>query len=467
MPRVTVVITCFNYGAYVEEAARSVLAQTLTDLELLIIDDGSTDDSVAIARRVAASDPRVTVIAQENSGQPAIPRNRAVAQGRGEYVVCLDADDRLHPEMLARCAVVLDADPAAGMANPRLQEFGDSAQRHQQHDFSIERLRAGNVYPCTTMFRRVAWEAAGHYSTNVRGYEDWDLWLGIAEAGWTARAAAGALFYYRKHGAGVYSEASGGDQRLKARVVLNRSGLYSDAQLAWARGVLAGDPAALAVEHALGFVPELPDPPRPVTIARDRRERADWHLLAGDLESPLPGRDVEATLRLADRLGYTALRAGETLVARRRATDPVVFPVPLFPAGAGAAERADALAAALEHLVLATRRGAERSGLEEARRVAILAFGDELVAAPELLSAYARTFTGADDVTLVIATADPGALLAAVATAGLDGDGSPDMLALATAPPGVDAIFSRRPVAAAAPRFDDASLPALRALAAA
>src|SRR3954447_25519860 len=141
MPRVTVVITCFNYGPYLEQAARSVLDQTFADLEVLIVEDGSTDDSLAVARAVEAGDPRVEVLAQENSGQPAIPRNRAIERARGEYVVCLDADDLLEREMVARCAAVLDGEPLAGMANPQLQEFDGGDVRHRQHDWSIETLR--------------------------------------------------------------------------------------------------------------------------------------------------------------------------------------------------------------------------------------------------------------------------------------------------------------------------------------
>jgi hypothetical protein len=475
MPRVTVVITCFNYGAYLEQAARSVLDQTFGDLEVLIVDDGSTDDSLAVARAVAACDPRVEVLAQENSGQPAIPRNRAIERAGGEYVVCLDADDLLEPEMVARCAAVLDGEPLAGMANPQLQEFDGGDVRHRQHDWSVETLRRGNVYPCTTMFRRAAWAAAGGYSTNVRGYEDWDLWLGIAEAGWEARPAPGALFFYRRHGTGVYAQATGRDLDLKAQVVLNRAGLYTDAQVAWARGVLAGEPRALAVEHAFGFVPDLRDPAGPVTVSRDRRARTGWHLLAeGELESPFPGRSLAEALTLVDRLGYTAVRCGDALAARKRATDPVVFPVPFFGADAGPAQRAAALGAALEHLAGAgalrhavVDHRARRAGseLNAARRVAILAFGDELVAEPDLLTAYATAVDDGDDVTLVVATTDAGALVAAVGAAGLNGAGSPDMLAVAGVPAGVDAIFSRRPGAAGAPRFDDTSLDALRALA--
>ena len=111
----------------------------------------------------------------------------------------------------------------------------------------------------------------------------------------------------------------------------------------------------------------------------------------------------------------------------------------------------------------ALERAAGRAGLEDARRVAILAFADELIADPSLLRAYGSVVSGADDATLVIVTADPGALLPAVSAAGLDDDGSADLLAVEAAPAGVDAVFSRREHGGL-PRYDETSLDGLRAL---
>jgi len=535
-PVVSVVIACFNYAHTLPDAVASVLGQSLTDLELTIVDDGSTDDSLAVAQSLA-TDPRVTVIGQENSGQPAIPRNRAISAARGRYVVSLDADDMLAPDVLEIGVATLEADAGAGFAYPQQQDFGISDQLHQHLDFSLDRLKRFNYLPSATMFRRAAWEAAGGYNLNVRGYEDWDLWLGIAEAGFTGRPARGALWYYRKHGGGVYAEVKGGDQVLKATVVLNRQGLYGDGIVAWARGVLAGDPAALALPSNTGVVPDVADA-GPLTVSRDETERADWYLAFDDVEGPWPGRSLEAALEVADRLGYTRVHAGGVEVARKRGTDPRVAPIPFFRAGADDASRVAALADALEDIAVvhavrgdttldaartaahvgvpagevaalvaeaqalmrsgdpvpveraatlarlagilrrdralagdpagaaraaALERAAARAGLEDARRVAILAFADELIADPSLLRAYGSVVSGADDATLVIVTADSDALVVAVGAAGLDGDDAADLLAVETAPPGVDAVLSRREQGGL-PRYDDTSLDGLRAL---
>jgi Glycosyl transferase family 2 len=538
-PVVSVVIACFNYAHTLPDAVSSVLGQTLSDFELTIVDDGSTDDSLAVARGLAL-DPRVSVVAQENSGQPAIPRNRAISAARGRFVVSLDADDKLAPDALAIGAATLDTDDRAGLAYPQQQDFGLSDQLHPHLDWSLDRIKRFNHLPSATMFRRAAWEAAGGYNLNVRGYEDWDLWLGIAEAGFVGRPAHGALWYYRKHGAGVYAESKDRDQALKAQVVVNRAGLYGDGIVAWARGVLAGDPAALALPHNFAVVPDVPDPPGPLRVARDHAERADWYVDADDLEGPWPGRPLIESLAMVDRLGYTRVQAGGSEVARKRGTDPRVAPIPFFLAGDSDSRRAEALAAALEDLATvhavrgdtsldagrtaavlgvspsevaglvseaqelmrsggdgpvpvgraqalgrlagllrrdralagdvagaeraaALERAAARAGLEDARRIAILAFADELIADPSLLRAYGSAVSSEDDATLVIVTRDADALVAAVGAAGLDGTGSPDLLAVDAQPAGADAVFSRREHDGL-PRYDETSLGGLQAL---
>lgn len=535
-PAVTAVITCFNYGRWLPESVGSVLGQTFTDFELIIADDGSTDESLAVARGLAAGDDRITVLTQPNSGQPAIPRNLAIGQARGRYIVCLDADDRLGPNVLERCVAVLDADPHAGLAWAQLQEFGDSDRLHPHLDWSLDRLTSWNFLPCTTMFPRAAWEAAGGYNTNVRGFEDWDLWLGIAEAGFAGRAAHGAAWYYRIHGAGLYHASKDNDQLRKAQIAVNRPGVFSDAVLEWARGVLAEDPGALAVPHELGHFPLLFEVPHLPSIARDRGERADWYVDVDGLEGPWPERTLAEALATIEALGYTRVHLDGLEVARKRATDPVVCPLPFFGGGPQPEERARALAAALEDLLVvgalraggqfdtvrtaaylgvsplalsdlfseaqslsraagpvpveraetlgrvaavlraahavagdaeglagaaALARSATRAGLEQARSVAVLAFSDELVADPALLEAYGAAVSGDDDITLVIVTADPEPLIEAVAAAGLDGEGTADLIAVDAAPPGVHALLSRREHGGL-PRYDETSLQALR-----
>lgn len=101
-PRITVVVAAYQAAATIERSLESVLAQTLTDLEVIVVDDGSTDDTVARVQRIAARDPRVRLIVQPRNGGPAVARNTALQAARGRWVTPVDADDAILPQRLER-----------------------------------------------------------------------------------------------------------------------------------------------------------------------------------------------------------------------------------------------------------------------------------------------------------------------------------------------------------------------------
>ena len=162
-PTVTVLMTLHNKGPYVEEAVRSVLASTFTDLELLVVDDASTDDGVAVVKRI--SDPRIRILESAvNTGRPAAA-NRGYAAARGRYVAVLDADDRMHPERLAKQVAYLEAHPEVGVVGSWLQQFG---ARSLVHRFPATDAEARALTPFgmpvsygTCMLRRAVLEAHG------------------------------------------------------------------------------------------------------------------------------------------------------------------------------------------------------------------------------------------------------------------------------------------------------------------
>ena len=281
-PRVSVVIPCFNYGRYLADAVESTLASSLREIEIIIVDDGSTDDSREVGHRLIDDHPEAAIqlIAQPNCGAPGQVRNVGIARARGEYILCLDADDKVHPEFLRACAAALDAAPGAGIAYADFQMFDETDTLQQPPPSWNSRVECDcNFVGSASMFRRRAWEQVGGYETDLAmvGYEDWDFWVGCVEQGWTGVKAPGALWYYRVHGGSIYSTHVRRDQELKARIVLKHAALYSEDQRRWASAILAGDPHAAQVGTRAGWMPVFAAAPpvaaavTPAAIAGARR----------------------------------------------------------------------------------------------------------------------------------------------------------------------------------------------------
>jgi glycosyltransferase involved in cell wall biosynthesis len=209
-PRVSIVIPCYNYARYVEEAISTAVVQRLPDgsmPEIIVVNDGSTDDSSRVARQALHSLSRGVpwrVIDQENSGVAAA-RNAGIAQARGEYVVCLDADDRIEPKFVDTCTRALDGDRSLGIVFTSLQMLnaegikGSVTAWPDGYDFDIM-ARQSNQVPTCCMFRRVAWERAGGFRAQYSPAEDAELWTRIGALGWRAQhCSKEPLFLYRLH----------------------------------------------------------------------------------------------------------------------------------------------------------------------------------------------------------------------------------------------------------------------------
>jgi glycosyltransferase involved in cell wall biosynthesis len=178
--RASVVIPCFNYGHYLAEAVQSVCAQTLPEHEVIIVDDGSTDDTREVAQRLIQAYPEssIALIAQDNSGSPGIARNAGVKAARGDYVVCLDADDLLDRDYLRLCAQALDAHPEAAIAYSDFHLFGNEDRVQQPPPWDTRTELDCNFLGVAAMFRREGWTQVGGYDSEI-GYEDWDFWVAL------------------------------------------------------------------------------------------------------------------------------------------------------------------------------------------------------------------------------------------------------------------------------------------------
>jgi glycosyltransferase involved in cell wall biosynthesis len=197
-PRVTVMIPCHNLGAYLDEAVDSVLAQTFQDFDIIVVDDGSTDEGT---RRLLASydRPRTRVIrSAENRGLPAA-RNLALKQTRALYICALDADDRLAPACLEKSVRVLDDDPSVAFASHWVRTFGDEEREWTPERCDLAAVLDMNTINGAALTRRDAILAVGGWDEAMRdGCEDWDLWLRLLERGFRGTIIPEVLFHYRR-----------------------------------------------------------------------------------------------------------------------------------------------------------------------------------------------------------------------------------------------------------------------------
>ncbi len=240
-PKVSVIIPCYNYGKYLLETVESVLKQTYKDFEVIIINDGSPDNTREVAEGLISQNPEFSIrlINQRNSGQPAISRNRGIAAAYGEYILPLDGDDMIAPEYLEEAVRILDNDPDVDLVYPdQLHIYPDKTRIYGFGDWDPAKLARENYLPYCSMYRKSVWEEVGGYRTNVVGYEDWDFWIGCAENGLQGCRLPKPYFIYRRHESGLYNTTEDRDELLRAQIKLNHPVLYSEAEIREAEIIL-------------------------------------------------------------------------------------------------------------------------------------------------------------------------------------------------------------------------------------
>ncbi len=214
-PLVSIIIPCHNQGRYLAEAVSSSLDQTYRNVEILVVDDGSTDDTARVMEDFV-TDSRVRFFRQPNQG-PSVARNNGVANSRGEFLNFLDADDTIAPRKVERQVPVLIADSGLGFAYcdiTHIDEEGTIVEERKASSVAngrtqlsgdiFDQLFAGGYFPPhSPLVRRSAFDRVGGFDPALRGCCDWDLWLRLAAQGFTAHYLDERLASYRLHSAAM------------------------------------------------------------------------------------------------------------------------------------------------------------------------------------------------------------------------------------------------------------------------
>ncbi|NMC50977.1 MAG: glycosyltransferase [Desulfovibrio sp.] len=236
-PVVSVIVPCHNYGAYLRECVESVLMQTFAAWELIVVNDGSTDDTPAVAAGLLADHPghRIRYLEQECRGIVQ-PRNRGVTLAKGEFILPLDADDLLAPTFLERTVEVLTNRPDLGYVSTRALFFGSTNKIWPGEPLQPLALLVTNQQTNTTLYRRRMWRDVGGYDERmVHGYMDWEFWIRCTKKGGTGTQIEEPLFFYRRKADSVVMRAKKRDAAIKEQIIRLHPDVYDVARLGEAR----------------------------------------------------------------------------------------------------------------------------------------------------------------------------------------------------------------------------------------
>lgn len=217
-PAVSIVIPTYNYATYLAEAIESALAQSYKRIEIIVVDDGSTDETAAVLARYSE---RVRTHRQSNAGLSAA-RNVGASLASGEYIVFLDADDRLKPRFVELCVEALRTRPVAGFAYTQLEWFGSVESTTRTLPYNIRRLATGNEIAACALIRTTLVRRHPYDQGNRTGWEDWDFWLALAENGWGGILIDEPLVEYRRHDDSMTALIGAGRKRRLKYLILRR-----------------------------------------------------------------------------------------------------------------------------------------------------------------------------------------------------------------------------------------------------
>ncbi|MGL2964084.1 glycosyltransferase family 2 protein [Flavobacterium sp. RSB2_4_14] len=195
--KISIIVPCYNQAMYLVDCMQSILNQTHTHWECIIVNDGSSDDTEARAQEWCKKDDRFTYYFKENGGLSSA-RNYGIQNAIGTFILPLDADDMIAPNYIALALEKFNVQPDLKLVYCKAKKFGEVNGMWQLPDFSPSLLARRNMIFCSAIYRKQDWECVNGYDENmIYGWEDWEFWVAILKDGGNVFCLDEVGFYYR------------------------------------------------------------------------------------------------------------------------------------------------------------------------------------------------------------------------------------------------------------------------------
>lgn len=213
-PLVSIIIPAYNASLFLGETLEAIMKDTYPSIEIIVVNDGSEDETLDIASSYAIKDSRIIVINQKNGGV-CRARNHGIEKASGKYILPIDADDILLPGFVSWAVNTIEANDQIKAVIPKAEFFGARSGPWKLKTFSRKLLARKNMIPATALYRKYDWERCGGYYEGLQAREDWEFWIAVLKDGGKVVTSPELGLRYRIH----LSSKRTTDRKLKKQVI--------------------------------------------------------------------------------------------------------------------------------------------------------------------------------------------------------------------------------------------------------
>jgi glycosyltransferase involved in cell wall biosynthesis len=194
---VSIIVPCYNQAQYLDECLESVLNQTYSNWECIIVNDGSPDNTDRVAEKWCKKDSRFKYFKKTNGGLSSA-RNYGINRSFGEFILPLDSDDKIGPDFIKLAIPIFNNSKNIKVIHCKTCFFGEKTGLFDLPDYSLKKLALVNILVCTALYKKIDWKRIGGYDENIKyGREDWEFWLNLLKDGGYAYKIDSIQFFYR------------------------------------------------------------------------------------------------------------------------------------------------------------------------------------------------------------------------------------------------------------------------------